>query len=202
MFRIDGASGPPDRFWVKLPASLSEPRRSVPLVRARPAVMLRAMPSQRRRAGSRETAPSLPQVAAMPRAPWAWWVPLATALAGVAVFRGALGLFFAQDDFAGLARAAGVLPRLQGPWRYLSGQLYFDVMHRLAGMHAWPYHAAGLAAHVACGVLLAQLLARRFSRTAAAFGAIAFVTHPAPFTAIYSVSGIGELLGRCSRSRR
>jgi len=152
------------------------------------------MPSKSRRAGARDTAQGPPHVAAMPRAAWAGWVALATAFAGFAVFRGALGLFFAQDDFAGLARAAGVLPRLSGPWRYLSGQLYFDVMRRGAGLHAWPYHAVSLAAHLACGVLLAQLLTRRFSRTAAAFGAIAFVTHPAPFTAIYSVSGIGELL--------
>mgnify|MGYP003694523683 CR=1 FL=1 len=52
------------------------------------------------------------------------WVPLATALAGFAVFRGALGLFFAHRMISPrLARASGVLPRLVGPWRYLSGQL-------------------------------------------------------------------------------
>lgn len=35
-------------------------------------------------------------------------------LATVVVFRGALGLYFAQDDFGGLARATGALPRHSG----------------------------------------------------------------------------------------
>jgi len=41
-----------------------------------------------------------------------WWPGLAVAAAGVAVYHGALRYFFAQDDFAGLARASGLLPRL------------------------------------------------------------------------------------------
>ena len=47
-------------------------------------------------------------------------------VAALVVFRGTLAYFFAQDDFTGLARARGIIPALQGPWRYLSGQLYFD----------------------------------------------------------------------------
>jgi len=116
------------------------------------------------------------------------------AFSALIVFRGALAYDFAQDDFAGLARAAGLLPRLHGPWRYLSGQAYFDAMRALAGLDPWAYHASSLAAHAGCGALLAWLLARVVSRPAAAFGALWFVTHPALFTAIYSVSGIGEIL--------
>src|SRR5258705_6830156 len=68
--------------------------------------------------------------------PGRWWPLLGVIAAGVAVFQGALHYFFAQDDFAGLARASGMLPRLSGMWRYLSGQLYFDVMWRFAGLQA------------------------------------------------------------------
>src|SRR5262252_10892164 len=124
----------------------------------------------------------------------AWLGPALAALAAVVAYRGALGYDFAQDDFAGLGRAAGLLPRLHGPWRYLSGQAYFDLMRGVAGLHAMAYHAVSLAVHAGCGALLAWLLARVVSRPAAALGAVWFATHPALFTAIYSVSGIGELL--------
>ena len=115
-------------------------------------------------------------------------------MAGAVVFRGALSYFFAQDDFAGLARAAGILPRLDGLWRYVSGQLYFDVMRSVAGLDAFAYHLASLLAHLVCSVLLYTLMARRLSRAAAFTGAIFFAVHPAFFTALYSVSGIGEIL--------
>ncbi|HYM82120.1 MAG TPA: hypothetical protein VEY91_12020 [Candidatus Limnocylindria bacterium] len=119
---------------------------------------------------------------------------IATCIAGAFVFRSALGYFFAQDDFAGLARAAGVLPRLTGPWRFLSGQTYFDLMRALAGLDPRPYHAASLLAHVGCGALLFVLLSARLPTAAAFVGAVFFAVHPALFTALYSVSGIGEIL--------
>ena len=118
---------------------------------------------------------------------------LAIAAAGVIVYHGALAYFFAQDDWSGLARARGLLPRLNGPWRYLSGQTYFDLMTRTAGLEALPYHAVSLLAHIACALLLYRWLARRLSRPAALTGAVFFVAHPALFTAVYSVSGIGEI---------
>ena len=124
----------------------------------------------------------------------AWLGPALAAIVALVVYCGALGYDFAQDDFAGLGRAAGILPRLHVPWRYLSGQAYFDLMRAVAGLHAGPYHAVSLAVHAGCGALLAWLLARVVSRPAAALGAVWFVTHPALFTAIYSVSGIGEIL--------
>jgi hypothetical protein len=114
--------------------------------------------------------------------------------AAVVVFHRALTGYFAQDDFAGLARAAGLLPRLSGAWRFISGQVYFDLMRGAAGLDPAPYHLASLAAHAACAALLALLLARRFSAPAAALAATAFATHPALFTALYSISGIGEIL--------
>src|SRR5262245_57419307 len=122
-------------------------------------------------------------------------IPLLLVLAlGAAVFSGALSYFFAQDDFAALARASGLSPRLDSLWRYLSGQLYFDLMWRLGGLHAWPYHLVSLLAHLGCAALLHHLIARRMSRPAALFGAALFATHPALYTALYSISGIGEIL--------
>ena len=116
------------------------------------------------------------------------------ALAAFAVFHGALAYFFAQDDFAGLARARGILPALQGPWRYLSGQTYFDLMSRVAGLHPLPYRLASFAGHVATTGLLLALMLRSVSPPAAWLGAMFFAVHPALYTALYSVSGIGEIL--------
>jgi hypothetical protein len=118
----------------------------------------------------------------------------AAVVAACVVFRGTLGYFFAQDDFTGLARARGLAPPVAFPWRWLSGQFYFDVMRAIAGLEPMAYRAASLAAHAAC-VALVYRWCRRFSAPpAAALGAVFFGTHPALYTALYSVSGIGEIL--------
>lgn len=131
----------------------------------------------------------------VPRAPWR---RMATVLllwiSGWLVFRGSLAFFFAQDDFGGLARGRGLLPPLAGLWRYLSGQAYFRIMWPLAGLDPLPYRTVSLAAHLAAATLLFAWLRRRVSRPAAWTGATFFVVHPALFTALYSVSGIGEIL--------
>jgi len=54
----------------------------------------------------------------------------------------------------------GLLPALEGPWRYISGQLYFAVMARLAGLDPFPYRAVSLAAHAATAALLCLVLRR------------------------------------------
>ena len=56
-----------------------------------------------------------------------WWPALLAAVLAVLVFRGALAYGFAQDDFAALGRAAGLLPRFTEPWRWLSLQGFFDL---------------------------------------------------------------------------
>ena len=125
---------------------------------------------------------------------WSWLVPIAAALAAVLVFRGSLAYFFGQDDFLGLARARHLAPPLSGPWRWLSGQGYFELMRGFGVASALPYHAASLIAHAAASALLAVVLARRFAPAAALAGALCFAAHPASYTALYSVSGIGEIL--------
>jgi hypothetical protein len=121
-------------------------------------------------------------------------IPLVAAIAGAFVFRGALGYYFSQVDFLGLARASGLAPRLTGVWRYLSHQAFFDLMRPLAGLDAAPYHALSLVVHAACAALVAIFLARVASRPAALLGAVFFAVHPALFSAVYWISAIGDSL--------
>src|SRR5438552_4718752 len=121
-------------------------------------------------------------------------LPLIAAAAAVVVYQGALHYFFAQDDFLGLARARGLSPPLTGAWRWLSGQGYFALMRPFGVTSAAPYHAVSLIAHAVTSALLASLLARRFAWPAALAGALFYAAHPAHYTAVYSVSGIGEIL--------
>jgi hypothetical protein len=138
---------------------------------------------------------AIPKPRAGPLPLRAYAVPLiSAAAAGLVVFHGALAYFFSQDDFLGLARAAGLAPRLSGPWRFLSHQLIFDVMRPLAGLDAWRYHLVSLAIHAACAALLAAFLARRAAAPAALLGAVFFAAHPTLFAAAYWVSAVGDSL--------
>ena len=118
---------------------------------------------------------------------------LGLAAAAVIVFHGGLAYFFSQDDFGWMARARGLLPRLVGPWRYLSAQLYYDAM-RAAGLHALPYHLVSLLAHVAVSLLVFALLRGRVAAPAAWLGAVFFAVHPAHYTALYWISATGDIL--------
>jgi hypothetical protein len=120
--------------------------------------------------------------------------PLLAAAAGVLVFHRALGFFFSQDDFLGLARASGLAPRLAGAWRLLSHQAFFDVMWPIAGLGAGPYHAVSLVSHTACAALLVVLLGRIASPPAAVIGGVFFAVHPALFGAVYWISAVGDSL--------
>ena len=124
----------------------------------------------------------------------AWIAAVLAAAAAAWTFRGSLPYFFAQDDFLGLARARGIAPALAGPWRWVSGQAYFTLMRPLGLESAAPYHAASLALHALTAALLALLLARRVGTIAATAGAVFFAAHPSLYTALYSVSGVGEIL--------
>jgi len=117
---------------------------------------------------------------------------VALAAAGLVVHAGALATFFSQDDFAGLARARGLLPRLEGPWRWLSHQGFWDVMRPLAGTAPGPYHAASLAAHVAATLLAFAWLRRRTGDAAAFVGAAFLATHVALFTSTHWIAAIGD----------
>lgn len=119
---------------------------------------------------------------------------VAVAIIACTVYHGALGYFFSQDDFAWLAHGSGLLPPLTGPWRWLSHQGYFQLMWRLFGPHALPYHVVSLAAHAACAVLVFVLARRLVSPPAALIGAAFFAAHPAHYTAVYWISAVSTLL--------
>lgn len=118
---------------------------------------------------------------------------LVAALAGAVVFHRALQYFFVQDDFAALGRAAGLLPRFDEPWRWLSLQFFFDVMRPLAGLDPVPYHVASLIGHGLAAALVFAFARRFVHPVAALVGACFFATHPSSFTAVYWVSTIGDL---------
>src|SRR5437879_3796567 len=103
-----------------------------------------------------------PRAVAVSRPAWLADLGASLLVAGVAafVFRGSLRYGFSQDDFVGLARAAGLAPRLIGPWRWISQQFFFDVMRRVAGLDAAAYHAVSLGAHALVSVLLYVWLTR------------------------------------------
>jgi hypothetical protein len=117
---------------------------------------------------------------------------LGLAIAGATVHAGALATFFSQDDFAGLARARGLMPRLAGPWRWLSHQAFWDAMRPLAGTVPWPYHAASLAAHIGASLLAFLWIRRRTGDAAAFVGAAFLVTHVALFTSTHWIAAIGD----------
>ena len=122
-----------------------------------------------------------------------WLPPIALAGAALFVFGGSLQYFFAQDDFFALARAAGILPRLDEPWRYLSAQAYFDLMQILVGTNAAAYHWVSLAGHAACTVLLYRLLQREFAPWSVYLACTFFAVHPMLFTLLYSISAIADI---------
>ena len=132
--------------------------------------------------------PSAPRPAGIATA-----LPIAAAvLAAVVVFQGALDYYFSQDDFLGLARASGLAPRLDQPWRYIANQATWDLLRPLGTASAWPYHLFSLLVHVGCVALLYDLLARRLAPWAAFLGASFFAVHPSLYSALYWTSTVGD----------
>src|SRR5262249_51005011 len=109
--------------------------------------------------------------------------------------RGALGLFFAQEDFRGIAVAKGLLPRHSSLWRYVSVQTFMDVFYPLFGDRPGPYHLVGILLHAANGAFLFALLSRRLSAPAALIASGFFAVHPAHFAAMYWQSARSDVLG-------
>jgi hypothetical protein len=122
-------------------------------------------------------------------------LPLLAAVAAALIcYQGALHYFFSQDDFLGLAQAAGLAPRLGQPWRYIANQAVWDLLSPFGPTHAAPYHLLSLLAHATCTALLYDALARRVAPSAALIGAVFFAVHPAIFTAVYWISAVGDPL--------
>lgn len=147
---------------------------------------------------ARAKAPPPPN-GARPGEPGARSVPaaLAALLAGALgawTFRGAVGCGFSQDDWTGLARAAGLLPRLEPGWRWLSHQVFWDVVAGPLRSDAALAHGLVLALHALSAAVLTLLLARRLGAPAALVGGAFFATHFAQFTATFWLSANGDVL--------
>jgi hypothetical protein len=104
----------------------------------------------------------------------------------------ALEYSFSQDDFLGLARAMGLVPRLAGLWRLASHQLAWDVLLATAGPDARVAHAASVALWALLAALCTWLLTRRMGLVAGIVGGTFLAAHPAAFTAVWWISAHGD----------
>lgn len=119
---------------------------------------------------------------------------LAAGALGAWTFRGALGYGFSQDDWTGLARAGGLAPALPPGWRWLSHQVFWNLVAGPLGSSAAAAHALVLAAHALAAFLLVRLLARRLGGPAALVGGALYATHFTQFTALFWASANGDVL--------
>jgi len=110
------------------------------------------------------------------------------------VFHGAIGLYFAQDDFRDLATATGITPPNPTLMRFVSLRLLTGLLYPLFHDRAWAYHLVSLGLHTLNALLLLGLLSRRLPMPAALVGATYFAVHPALFTALYWISARGDIL--------
>lgn len=143
-----------------------------------------------RPAASRASGPP----AAQPSRRIAAMLSLLVTVAAVFVWRGALRYGLSQDDWFGIARSAGTLPRLDQPWRWLSAQATYDVLLPLLGMRSHAWHAWPLAAHALLSGGLTYTFVRRFGPAAGVVGALFFACHPASFDALYWFSAHSDVL--------
>lgn len=123
---------------------------------------------------------------------------LALACAGLAlwVHRGALAVYFHPDDLISMEWARGILPAPDfGPWRLISGRLFFAAALEVFGTNPFAYHLLNAVLHVANVVLLYALCRRWGASTAAAtLAAGLFGTARPAFSVLQQAVGIGELL--------
>ena len=112
-----------------------------------------------------------------------WLPPVVFALGVVALYAGALGTGFLNDDYLFLEDAA------RGPWvpeqgalanyfRPLSRQLWFGVLGPLAGPNPFVFHLAGLAVFLGACALLYDLLRTFAPREGAIAGLVYFAVLP------------------------
>ena len=119
------------------------------------------------------------------------WIPAFLALLAIAAWARIFSVWFAQDDFRWLQRAAS--PLAAAP-RVLSMSLYFRAMRSMFGLHPAPYHAAQLVLHLAAGWLLWSILSRRVPAWTAALAAAWFLTAPALFDSLHWISDVADSL--------
>ncbi|MBI5169243.1 MAG: hypothetical protein HZA61_07125 [Candidatus Eisenbacteria bacterium] len=127
--------------------------------------------------------------------PWGAIAPVAAALLAAWLHRGALNVFFTTDDLILFERVQGVAPHPATLWRVIPGRLWFEGLMPILGTAPFGWHAWNLALHAAVTALTAVWARRLGATPLAAFTAAAlFGTNARLRTAVWPVSGVGELL--------
>ncbi|MFH1844956.1 MAG: hypothetical protein ABIF77_17325 [bacterium] len=125
-----------------------------------------------------------------------WFIQITAFLAAVLGHLPALGAFWNQDDWGLLSRAAGLLPAPELPVRFLSQQLYWQILYPLFGLEPDPYTWTRLLLHGGCAVLVARIAARGgLGSIGQLVASLLFAASPLVFTPLYWASGVQELLG-------
>ncbi|MCC6651983.1 MAG: hypothetical protein IT348_12600 [Candidatus Eisenbacteria bacterium] len=122
---------------------------------------------------------------------------LAAVAAAIAAWlhRGALATFFTTDDLILFERARGIAEYPATLWRVIPGRLWFQGLIPFFSTNPGPWHAASLFLHAAATALVVAWARRMGASRAAAFlAALLFGTAARARTAVWPVSGAGELL--------
>jgi hypothetical protein len=120
---------------------------------------------------------------------------LAAVLVALVVQRRALGDGLGPDDLVLLEFARGLRAWPEGPWRWLSGPLFWDAGVAMFGGHAASWHLVVWLLHgaaVAAVYVLARVMGA--GRLVAFGAALWFGAHPALWDTLLPVSSVGEVM--------
>ncbi|MFO7654040.1 MAG: hypothetical protein R6X25_09490 [Candidatus Krumholzibacteriia bacterium] len=128
-----------------------------------------------------------------------WWpAALAPVLAAATAVLGrlwALGGWWNQDDWGLLARAAGMAAEGSAPVRWLSQDLYWRLLHPLAGLDPSPYAVTRLLLHAGAAALTTRIAARAgLGPPAQLLAGLLVAATPLAFTPLYWAAGVQELM--------
>lgn len=121
------------------------------------------------------------------------------------LFRGALSIFFVQDDFILISEFSrnnlflDFVNTIKYPtvthWRPIHN-LYFLILGNLFSTHYLFYHLTAFLLHVGAGLLIFKILERLLqSKTLAFISALIYTVHPAHFVSLYWISGNATTIG-------
>ena len=131
----------------------------------------------------------------MPALPGAVLAPVAAALLAMWLHRGALSVFFTTDDLILFERVLGIAPHPATLWRVIPGRLWFEALMPVFGTAPSGWHLVNLVLHGVVTALVAVWARRLGTSNAAAFAAAAvFGTNARLRTAVWPVTGVGEML--------
>ena len=107
-----------------------------------------------------------------------------------------LGAYWTRDDWTLLARAADLIDGAPVPWRFVSRELWWDLLYPVFGLAVDPWTWTRLLLHGAAAWLTWRL-ARRLGlgRPAALSAGLILAATPLAFAPLYRASGVQELLG-------